>query len=190
MKTLTLTERARRAAALGIIVLPGPPAPDAAPSPAPASRSSGKVRAPLAGKLTAPPALRAKLALPIAEPPAPEQKPLLPVAAPIADQPLKCERKRALNRERYLRAHRLLASRWPAIFGAARPLAIGIDKQVRAILSEEELSGAELRVFFYRWTHRVPYRAALERGDRRVNLDGSDAGAAFEEPPQGGSAPG
>ena len=31
------------------------------------------------------------------------------------------------------------------------------------------------------WVHRKAYRAALARGDHRVNLDGSDAGPAFGE---------
>jgi ProQ/FINO family len=183
VRALTPAERARRAAVLGI-VLPGPSAP---PPPAPAPRPDGRVRAPIAGKLTAPATLRAKLGLRVAEPPPPEPKPK-PFAPPVG--PSKQERKRALQRQRYLRAHRLLASRWPAVFTAARPLAIGIDKQVRAVLSEEELSAAELRTFFRIWIHRGAYRAALERGDRRVNLDGSDAGPAFDQPPEEVPGPG
>lgn len=187
VKSLTPAERARRAGVLGI-VLPGPPGPDAPPPP-PAPRPSGTARPPIAGKLAAPAALRAKLGLPVAEPlPAPEPEPELSApstAPPPVDRPSGQDRKRALHRERYKRAHRLLAARWPAIFSAARPLAIGIDKQVRAILAEEELDTADLRTFFHRWTHRAPYQAALERGDRRVNLDGSDAGPAFDKPPEG-----
>lgn len=182
MKILTPAERARRAAVLGII-LPGPPAPDAAPLSAPTPRPSGRVRAPIAGKLTAPAALRTRLKLPVAEPlPQPEPKPPAPAAAPPpVDRPSWRDRKRG----RYKQARRLLASRWPAIFSAARPLAIGIDKRVRAILSEDEISTADLRMFFSIWTHRDAYRAALARGDRRVNLDGSDAGPAFDAPQDG-----
>src|SRR3954471_14040924 len=118
----------------------------------------------------------AKLGIPVAKPPPQlEPEPSAPPAAPPSRQ------------RRYRRTHRRLASRWPAIFTAARPLAVGIDKQVRAILSEDQISTADLRVFFSIWTHRAPYRAALERGDRRVNLDGSDAGPAFADPPQDGN---
>jgi len=65
VKTLTPAEQARRAAVLGI-VLPGPAAPLSSP---PAPQPNGKARAPIAGKLTASPALRAKLGIPVAEPP-------------------------------------------------------------------------------------------------------------------------
>ena len=186
MRDLTPAERARRAAVLGI-VLPGPPGADAPPPP-PAPRV-GTARPPIAGKLTAAPALRTKLGLPVAEPP-PEPEPPAPSTAPPVDRPSGQDRKRALHRERYKRAHRLLAARWPAIFSAARPLAIGIDKQVRAVVTEEELDTADLRTFFHRWTHRAPYLAALKRGDRRVNLDGSDAGPAFDTPQEDVPGPG
>jgi hypothetical protein len=176
VKTPIPAERARRAAVLGI-VLPGPPAPSAPPPSIPAPRSNSAVRAPIAGKLTASPALRAKLGMPVAEPP-PQPKPE-PPAPPAASPPSR--------QKRYRRAHRRLAARWPAIFSAARPLAIGIDKQVRAIIPDDEISTTDLRVFFSVWTHRRPYSAALERGDRRVNLDGSDAGPAFTDPQQDGN---
>jgi len=43
------------------------------------------------------------------------------------------------------------------------------------------LPTADLKVFLRIWVHRKAYRVALARGDRRINLDGSDAGpAAFE----------
>jgi sRNA-binding protein len=80
--------------------------------------------------------------------------------------------------ERYKRARVLLVTRYPAIFSAARPLAIGIHERLREAFPEEELSSEDLRAFLQVWVRRKPYRAALERGDRRVNLDGSDAGPA------------
>jgi hypothetical protein len=43
------------------------------------------------------------------------------------------------------------------------------------------LSAPNLKAFLRTWVNRKPYRAALARGDRRVNLDGSDAGPAFGE---------
>jgi len=90
-----------------------------------------------------------------------------------------------VKHQRYRRAHDLLVERYPAIFAAARSLAIGVDKQLRDAFSEAELSTANLRAFLRTWVNRKPYRAALAPGDRRINLDGSDAGAAFgpiEEP--------
>ena len=39
-----------------------------------------------------------------------------------------------------------------------------------------ELPTADLKVFLRTWVHRKAYCVALARGDRRVNLDESDAG--------------
>ena len=85
--------------------------------------------------------------------------------------------------DRYARVRNLLAGRYRSIFAAARPLAIGIDKPLREAFTEEELSTDDLRVFLRVWVRRKAYRAALARGDRRVNLDGSDAGPAFGDAP-------
>jgi len=162
VKTLTPAERARRAAALGI-VLPTPSAPP--------PRANGSHKA---GKLTASPTPHTKLGLP-------KEAPALPPetqnsAAPPEPKPPKP------YVERYKRARVLLVARYPAIFSAARPLAIGIHDRLREAFPEEELSSEDLRAFLQVWVRRKPYRAALERGDRRVNLDGSDAGPAHVDP--------
>ena len=81
--------------------------------------------------------------------------------------------------ERFIRVRGLLQARYPQIFSWGRPLAIGIDQKLREAFTEEELPTADLKVFLRTWVHRKAYRAALARGDRRVNLDGSDAGPAF-----------
>ena len=60
-------------------------------------------------------------------------------------------------------------------------MAVGIYEQLREVMSDE-IADSDLRLFFKFWVNRHPYRAALARGDRRVNLDGSDAGPAFDEP--------
>ena len=73
----------------------------------------------------------------------------------------------------------MLQARYPQIFSWGRPLAIGIDQKLREAFTEEELPTADLKVFLRTWVHRKAYRVALARGDRRVNLDGSDAGPAF-----------
>ena len=80
------------------------------------------------------------------------------------------------------RARGVLQARYPQIFSWGRPLAIGIDQKLRGAFTEEELPTADLKVFLRTWVHRKAYRAALARGDRRVNLDGSDAGPAFDDP--------
>ena len=81
--------------------------------------------------------------------------------------------------ERFIRVRGLLQARYPQIFSWGRPLAIGIDQKLREAFTEEELPTADLKVFLRTWVHRKAYRAALARGDHRVNLDGSDAGPAF-----------
>jgi sRNA-binding protein len=78
----------------------------------------------------------------------------------------------------------MMQERYPQIFSWGRPLAIGIDKALREAFSEEELPTADLGVFLRVWVRRKAYRAALERGERRVNLDGSDAGPAFGDLPE------
>ena len=83
-----------------------------------------------------------------------------------------------------LRDHwaKLLRERYPELFTASRPLAIGIYHQIRAAIGREELRSRDLNLFLAGWTKWPAYRAALARGDRRVNLDGSDAGPALVEP--------
>jgi sRNA-binding protein len=83
-----------------------------------------------------------------------------------------------------LRDHwaKLLRKRYPELFIASRPLAIGIYHQIRAAIGREELRRRDLSLFLAGWTKWPAYRAALARGDRRVNLDGSDAGPALGEP--------
>ena len=82
----------------------------------------------------------------------------------------------------FRRTHELLRERYPELFTASRPLAIGIYHQIRAAIGREELRSRDLNLFLAGWTKWPAYRAALARGDRRVNLDGSDAGPALAEP--------
>ena len=172
MKDLPPAEHARRAAVLGI-VLSAPTEPAAPPTPG-SGHSSHQVDPRSPGKLSATSTMRAALSTR----PAPVPSPSPPLREPSAT-PEQATRSIKAKHERYRRAHGLLVERYPAIFAAARPLAIGIDKQLRDAFSEEELPTANLRAFLRTWVNRKPYRAALARGDRRVNLDGSDAGAAF-----------
>ena len=109
----------------------------------------------------------------------PEPVPAPP--APALSQPSTPD-KRARNREVFRRTHKLLRERYPELFTASRPLAIGIYHQIRAAIGRDELRSRDLNLFLAGWTKWPAYRAALARGDRRINLDGSDAGPALVEP--------
>ena len=111
----------------------------------------------------------------------PEPVPASPAPVPPPAQPSTPD-KRARNREVFRRTHKLLRERYPELFTASRPLAIGIYHQIRAAIGREELRSRDLNLFLAGWTKWPAYRAALARGDRRVNLDGSDAGPALVEP--------
>ena len=162
MKTLTPAERARHAAVLGITLPALPPQANVGqaheadpPSPRPAA------------KLAATPAMIA----------AHSSEPAPPLPKPAAG-PRKLT---GPSYERFIRVRGLLQARYPQIFSWGRPLAIGIDLKLREAFTEEELPTTDLKVFLRTWVHRKAYRAALARGDHRVNLDGSDAGPAFGE---------
>ena len=86
------------------------------------------------------------------------------------------------NREVFRRTRKLLRERYPELFTTPRPLAVGIYHQIRAAIGRDELRSRDLNLFLAGWTKWPAYRAALARGDRRVNLDGSDAGPALGEP--------
>lgn len=113
--------------------------------------------------------------LPIVPPPAPMAAPA--PAAPAG--PTKRERRRLALR----RTRKLLEERYPFVFSWARPLAVGMFEQIRGAIDEAELSKAELHNFLRWWIALPPYQAAIARGDRRINLDGSDAGPAMIHAP-------
>lgn len=114
------------------------------------------------GKLVASPAMR-QVAAADAEPPA-------PVSA------------KAKWHGTYKRVRDMLAARYPLIFSYARPLKVGIHRDLRAAIPEDELSTTDLRHFLYKWVRRPPYLDALARGVRRVDLEGNDAGPAAGAP--------
>jgi sRNA-binding protein len=69
----------------------------------------------------------------------------------------------------------VLRERWPLAFcEPRRPFAIGIAKELRALLGDAA-SKATLNMAVHHWTWRPDYLAAVMRGERRVNLDGSPA---------------
>jgi hypothetical protein len=169
MKTLTFAERARRAAALGITL----PVPTAAP---PAHKPLPVEKLAAAPVLRLAPSTRSIASIrdvaPVPSPPSPAPEPPPEAAKPSA--PTEAW-------QRFRRTQKLLAARYPKIFSWGRPLAIGIDLKLREAFTEEELPTADLKAFLRVWVRRKPYRAALARGDHRVNLDGSDAGPALAD---------
>lgn len=82
---------------------------------------------------------------------------------------------------RYEATLTLLRGRFPAIFGRARPLKIGIHLDLEAALAQE-ISRTTLRRFLARWTRQGAYREALAAGVRRIDLEGKDAGPALGQP--------
>ena len=119
-------------------------------------------------KLTASPAAKARF-----ERLGPAHKP----AAELLDQAATAAARNA-QREQNKRVREILASRYPALFGSAQPLAVGVWDELRAAAGDL-ITEPELQDFLRFWTRRLAYRKALAReGARRVHLDGTDAGPA------------
>lgn len=73
-----------------------------------------------------------------------------------------------------------LRDRWPALFTAPVPLAIGIERKIQQTLGEARFPKVRLRRALHCWTHRTGYLVAIAEGRRRQDLDGSDAGKPEE----------
>jgi ProP effector len=71
-----------------------------------------------------------------------------------------------------------LQEKYP-VFGEFKPLAVGIDRQLRA--QEAEIDRRTLRLALGMHTHSFRYLKSMERADRRFNLDGSPADEVAEE---------
>jgi sRNA-binding protein len=71
--------------------------------------------------------------------------------------------------------------RWPAAFTKPVPLAVGFSGQIKAALRAEGLFGGEKGYAIHRWTMQSAYLRAVERGEMRRNLDGSEAGVPDDE---------
>jgi sRNA-binding protein len=123
-----------------------------------------------------------------APPPPPSPEPTSPApASTVTAEPARKRRRHLITPAEYAvfrQVRGLLQARYPQIFSWGRPLAIGIDQRLREAFTEEELPTADLKVFLRIWVRRKAYRAVLARGERRVNLDGSDAGPAFGDQPE------
>ncbi|MDR1708905.1 MAG: ProQ/FinO family protein [Candidatus Accumulibacter sp.] len=71
-----------------------------------------------------------------------------------------------------------LQQKYP-VFRECKPLAIGIDKQLLAL--EADLPRKTLRLALGMHTHSSRYLRAMEKADRRFNLDGSPGSEVPEE---------
>jgi ProP effector len=71
-----------------------------------------------------------------------------------------------------------LQEKYP-VFGGFKPLAIGIDRQLRA--QEAKLDRKTLRLALGMHTHSFRYLKSMEKAEQRFNLDGSPAGEVPEE---------
>ena len=74
----------------------------------------------------------------------------------------------------------MLRERWPALFAAPVPLAIGIERKIQHSLGEARLPKMRLRRALHCWTRRTGYLYAIAEGRHRQDLDGSDAGEPDE----------
>lgn len=74
----------------------------------------------------------------------------------------------------------VLRDRWPSLFTAPVPLAIGIERKIQQFLGDARLSKARLRRVLHCWTRRTGYLAVIAEGRCRQDLDGSDAGEPEE----------
>jgi hypothetical protein len=77
-----------------------------------------------------------------------------------------------------------LRTRWPALFTASVPLAIGIDGQIRDALRQEAAAAGNAAPPWSAikgaiapwWTRQNDYREALATASHRIGLDGQPAG--------------
>jgi hypothetical protein len=174
---LTESERAKRRAALNLFAPSAPPAPRSGKLAAtPAARLAARSN-PTIGRYALRPEPVTKSAPTVTSPTAAPSPPprSSPTAAEIATA------RRVRNREIFERVHAILLERYPQIFSCARPLAVGIHRELFAAL-DGEYSHKSVARYLNAWTTRADYRAALAAGVRRIHLDGEDAGPAFGDP--------
>ncbi len=136
--------------------------------------------------------LPTKKAPPAPAAPAPQPSPAK-AKAPERTPEEKAERARAqaeFERKQHLEAVRRrdrrvrdgraeLRRRWPAAFTTPVPLAIGMDKVIRAEMPE--MTTSRLKEVLGPWTHSTVYLRAVAAGVERINLDGTPAGVPDEE---------
>ena len=125
----------------------------------------------------------------------PREQAQAPPAPPAQPDPAEIAARKAANVQREREEHEaavvrhreqrreflaLLRARWPAVFSAPVPLALGIQHEIRAGLEEAGVPSLRLRRALHHWTHRPVYLAAVAAGQRQWHLDGTDAGEPDE----------
>ena len=125
----------------------------------------------------------------------PREQAQAPPAAPARPDPAEVAARKAANVQREREAHEaavlrhreqrrevlaLLRARWPAVFSATVPLAVGIQHEIREGLAEAGVPSLRLRRALQYWTQGTGYLAAVAAGRRRRHLDGTDAGEPDE----------
>ena len=84
------------------------------------------------------------------------------------------------RRQRRVREARAeLRRRWPEAFTTPVPLAIGVDKLIRAEMPE--MTAMRLKEVLGPWIYSVAHLRAVAAGVEHINLDGSPAGVPDEE---------
>lgn len=74
----------------------------------------------------------------------------------------------------------MLRARWPALFTTPVPLAVGVTRAIRAELGEGSVPTAAMSRALHYWTNAPGYLAAIEAGEARRNLDGTEAAVPDE----------
>ena len=125
----------------------------------------------------------------------PREQAQAPPVAPARSDPAEIAARKAANVQREREAHEaalvrrreqtrevlaLLRARWPEVFSAPVPLAVGVKHEIREGLDEAGVPVAHLERALHHWTHRPVYLAAVAAGQRRRHLDGTDAGEPDE----------
>ena len=125
----------------------------------------------------------------------PREQASAPSAAPVLLDPAEVAARKAANVQREREAHEaavirrreqtreilaLLRARWPELFSAPVPLAVGIEREIREGLGEARVPSARLGRALHYWTNGPRYLAAVAAGQRRRHLDGTDAGEPDE----------
>lgn len=133
-------------------------------------------------------------------PPSPAHATSAAASEPVPPDPAEVAARKQANLQREREAHAaavvrhrqqtrevlaLLRSRWPALFTAPVPLAVGVTHEIRAGLGEARVGEARVsRMQLGRalrfWTRAPGYLAAVAAGQRRRHLDGTDAGEPDE----------
>ena len=125
----------------------------------------------------------------------PREQAQAPPATPAQPDPAEIAARKAANVQREREAHEaavirrreqtreilaLLRARWPELFSAPVPLAVGIEREIREGLGEARVPSARLGRALHYWTNGPRYLAAVAAGQRRRHLDGTDAGEPDE----------